>query len=304
MDQKRNVLALCVLLAAAGAWAGSCAESAPPTPWSRWTTIGGSRVHYADTAPGSDLPVLLILPGFLGSAAAFEAVVEILSRDMRVVIPDLPGFGWSEAPVGGCAVVDRLEFVEAFTDALDLGPVFLAGSSQGAILAVRYAVEHAREVRRLVLLSPFGLEAQRPVVSRMERYDGMLPLLVLLACRRILEQELAKQVRDRGELTEKIVASYRRPFRTLDGRRVVVEVSRSLLFEGFLDGCLPQVTQPTLALAGTEDAFRCAEILGALQRGIPSCTTRRLEGCRHILQLDAPAEVAELVGRFCLAGEP
>jgi len=64
------------------------------------------------------------------------------------------------------------------------------------------------------------------------------------------------------------------------------------------------VPQPTLVLAGTEDRYRSQDTLGVLERCIPSCTTRRLEGCRHIVQLDAPAEVAALVARFCTAAEP
>jgi len=301
---KWKIVVLCLLVAAVIASARPAAEEPPPTPWSRWTEIGGLRVHYADTAPGSDLPVLLILPGFLGSAVSFEALAGILGGELRVVIPDLPGFGWSEAPSDDGAVDDRLAFVRAFAERLDLPPLCLAGSSMGANIAVRFAVEHPLMVRRLVLLSPFGLEAQRGVVARMERYDALLPLASLFVSRSRLERELAKQVRDPRELSREIVDSFQRPFRTLEGRRVVVEVSRSILFDGYLDGHLPLVTQPTLALAGSEDAYRCAEILGALERGMPSCTTLRLEGCRHMLQLDAPAEVAEIVGRFCLGAEP
>jgi pimeloyl-ACP methyl ester carboxylesterase len=301
---KRIVLFLCVLSAAVGASATPCAEPAPPTPWSRWIEIGGSRVHYADTAPGSDLPVLLLLPGFLGSAVSFETVAEILSRDFRVVIPDLPGFGWSDPPGGGCTVEDRLDFIAAFSDRLGLEAVFLAGSSLGSAIAIRYAIEHPHQVRRLVLLSPFGLAGQHAVVSRMERYDGMLPLIVLLVCRSLLERELRKQVRDPGELTEDVIDSFCRPFRTIDGRRVVVDVSRDILHDSFFDEDLPLVPQPTLALAGSEDAYQGGEVLGALERGVPSCTTQRLEGYRHMLQLDAPVEVAELIGRFCLAGQP
>jgi pimeloyl-ACP methyl ester carboxylesterase len=301
---KKMLVACVLLLAAFGALARPAGEVPSPTRWSRWTEIGGARVHYADTAPGSDLPVLLILPGFLGSAVTFEAVTEILGRDLRVVIPDLPGFGWSEAPGGGCTVDERLAFIEAFTDALDLGPVFLAGSSMGTNIALRFAIENPDLVRRLVLLSPFGLEEQHAVVSRMERFDALLPLVTLFVGRSLLKRELAKQVRDPEELTREVIDSFRRPFRTIAGRRVVVEVSRRILCGSFYDEALPLVTQPTLALAGSEDAFRSNEILEDLESRIPSCTTWSLEGCRHIIQLDAPAEVAALVARFCLAEEP
>lgn len=301
---KWKIVVLCLLVAAVGSSARPAADAAPPTPWSRWTDVDGLRIHYADTAPGSNLPVLLILPGFLGSTVTFEPMAEILGSELRIVIPDLPGFGWSEPPLGGCTVADLLAFVRSFAERLELPPLFLAGSSLGTNIAVRYAIEHPHMVRRLVLLSPFGLEEQRGVVSRMERYDALLPVVTLLVSRTRLERELAKQVRDPGELTEDIIAGFRRPFRTAAGRRVVVGVARNILCGSTFDELLPLVTQPTLALAGSDDASRSCEILDSLERSIPSCAAWRLEGCRHIIQLDAPAEVAELVGRFCLAGEP
>jgi pimeloyl-ACP methyl ester carboxylesterase len=111
-------------------------------------------------------------------------------------------------------------------------------------------------------------------------------------------------VRDPSELTRDILESFRRPFRSAAGRRVVVAVSRNILCSSFFDECLPLVGQPTLVLAGSEDAYRSRDMLGVLESRIPSCTTRCLEGCRHCIHLDAPADVAELIARFCAAAEP
>jgi pimeloyl-ACP methyl ester carboxylesterase len=302
---KRNVVIAGVLMFAAScAFAGRAIEAKPPTPWSRWTEINGATVHYLDTAPDSDLPALLVLPGFLGSTATFLEMTDTLSREMRVVIPDLPGFGWSEAPSGGCTMGDQIAFVRAFADLLDIGPVHLAGSSLGANIALRFAVANPRLVKSLVLLSPFGLLAQRAVVSRLERLDPLLPLATLFVNRRLLAREMEKQVRDPSELTCDILESFRRPFRSAAGRRVVVAVSRNILYGSFFDEYLPLVPHPTLVLAGSEDAYRSRDMLGVLESRIPSCTTRCLEGCRHCIHLDAPADVAELIARFCAAAEP
>jgi pimeloyl-ACP methyl ester carboxylesterase len=281
--------------------AGPVRAAAPPTSWSHWTEIDGACVHYIDTAPASELPVLLVLPGFLGSTATFEPLADALSRDLRVVVPDLPGFGWSAPPQGRCTMADRLAFVGAFARTLDVGPVFLAGSSLGANIAVRYAIENPDRVRRLVLLSPFGLAEQRQAVAPLERLDPVLPFAALFVTRRFIARQVGKQVSDPAVLTRNILESFCRPFRSAGGRRVVVAVLRHLLYGTFFDEELPRVPQPTLALAGGDDAYRCQEILDTLQARMVSCTTRRLEGCRHLIQLDAPAEVAELVRCFCAA---
>jgi pimeloyl-ACP methyl ester carboxylesterase len=252
--KKFALIAGVLLLAAACASLPPADDAESPTPWSRWTEIDGASIHYIDTTPGSDLPVLLILPGFLGSTAMFLPVTEILSREMRVVIPDLPGFGWSEPPCGGCSMDDRLAFVRAFVDLLGLGTVYLAGSSMGANIAIRFAVTNPDQARRLVLLSPFGLQEQREAVSRLERLDTLLPLVTHFVSRHVLKRELEKQVRDPAELSADILESFRRPFRSVAGRRVVVSVSRNILYGSFFDEYL-------------DDPAEVAELIARFMRG-------------------------------------
>jgi pimeloyl-ACP methyl ester carboxylesterase len=106
---------------------------------------------------------------------------------------------------------DRIAFVRAFTDLLDMGPVHLAGSSLGANIALRFTVANPHLVKSLVLLSPFGLQAQREVVSRLERLDPLLPLATLFVGRRLLAREMEKQVRGPSKLTRDILESFRPP---------------------------------------------------------------------------------------------
>ena len=272
-----------------------------PTPWSCWIEIDAAAVHYVDTAPAADLPVFLVLPGFLGSTEMFLPLVAELSSSFRVIVVDPPGFGWSTPPAGGCTMEDRLTFVRAFIDALDLGTLVLCGSSLGANIAIRFAIADPSRVRRLVLLSPFGMRRQRGVARRLERIGLLLPLASGRLGRAVLEHELARQVRDPAELTEAIVDSYHRPLRSAPGRRVVEEVARRILCTCHFDDILCMVRQPTLVLAGSDDVFGSQDIIGDLERGMPDCRAVCLDACRHFIQLDATAEVAAIILRFCAA---
>jgi pimeloyl-ACP methyl ester carboxylesterase len=301
---KRLILASLVVLAIAAAPVAASPEKETPlpTPWSHWTEIGGSAVHYVDTAPGSALPVLLVLPGFLGSTDMFVSLAGELADGLRVVVVDLPGFGWSAPPGGGCAMQDRLAFVHAFVDRLGLGPFALAGSSLGANIAIHFALEEPDRVRRVVLLSPFGMAAQHGAVERLERIDRLLPVVALFVSRAFLARELENHVRDPGELTPAILDSYHRPFRTAAGRRVVVEVTRHILCGCTFDDCLPLLRQPVLVIAGTEDAFGSAVVLDDLAARLPACSPVRVDGGHHAIQLDATAEVARIIRSFCAPG--
>jgi pimeloyl-ACP methyl ester carboxylesterase len=298
---RKPVLLLYALLSCSCLSARFEAGTPPPlpTPWSCWTEIDAAAVHYVDTAPGENLPVFLLLPGFLGSAEMFLPLAAELAGSLRVVVVDLPGFGWSAPPAGGCTMEDRLAFVRAFIDRLDPGTFVLGGSSLGANIAIRFAISNPSRVRRLVLLSPFGMKRQRGAVRRLERLSLLLPLASRRLGRAALVRELARQVRDPAELTEAIVDNFHRPFRSAGGRRVVAEVARRILLTCHFDDVLCMVPQPTLVLAGSEDVFGSQDIIGDLERGMPDCTAVCLDGCRHFIQLDATAEVAEIILRFC-----
>jgi len=75
--------------------------------------FANGTVHAMQSGKG---PFLFLLHSLLSDRASFDAVVPRLSQSFRVVVPELPGFGGSQAVDGGLsAVADRM--AEALTDA-------------------------------------------------------------------------------------------------------------------------------------------------------------------------------------------
>ncbi len=60
-------------------------------------TVDGSEVFYREAGP-KDSPVILLLHGFPTSSHMFRNLIPALADRYHVVAPDLPGFGFSEAP--------------------------------------------------------------------------------------------------------------------------------------------------------------------------------------------------------------
>lgn len=63
----------------------------------QWTTvIDGQLLHFVHvTAPNADAPALLMLHGWPGTFADFRLVIDELVAEFHLVIPSLPGFGFS-----------------------------------------------------------------------------------------------------------------------------------------------------------------------------------------------------------------
>ena len=105
---------------------------------------------------GGSGPPVLLLHGFPETSAAWHLVAPVLAADFTVVVPDLPGYGESEAPDPedidahskrrtGAAMV-------ALMQSLGYGEFFLAGHDRGGRVAYRMALDHPQRVRKLVLL--------------------------------------------------------------------------------------------------------------------------------------------------------
>ncbi|WP_235366238.1 MULTISPECIES: alpha/beta fold hydrolase [Burkholderiaceae] len=63
----------------------------------RTVDVKGVKIFYREAGPENG-PVLLLLHGYSSSSRMFESIMSKLSAWFRVIAPDYPGFGWSDAP--------------------------------------------------------------------------------------------------------------------------------------------------------------------------------------------------------------
>lgn len=110
---------------------------------------------------GGDGPPLVLLHGPGEFAATWTRVIPNLVATNRVIVPDLPGHGASEAngPLDPGRVLDWLEELIAETCS---EPPVLSGHLVGGAIALRAVAERRTPVARLVLVDSFGLGPLRP----------------------------------------------------------------------------------------------------------------------------------------------
>ncbi|HEY1272686.1 MAG TPA: alpha/beta hydrolase [Terriglobales bacterium] len=98
-------------------------------------------------------PAILLLHGFPTSSHMFRDLIPLLSRQFRVIAPDLPGFGFSEAPNRSqfTYTFDRLaDVIERLTDELGLGRYALYIFDYGAPVGLRLAMRHPERISAIV----------------------------------------------------------------------------------------------------------------------------------------------------------
>ncbi len=115
-------------------------------------TVDGLNIFYRE-AGRPDAPTILLLHGFPTSSHMFRELIPQLADRYHVVAPDLPGFGFSDAP-------DRASFrygfehlaraIDRFTQVLGLERYALYVFDYGAPVGLRLALAHPERVTAIV----------------------------------------------------------------------------------------------------------------------------------------------------------
>ncbi|MDP1828078.1 MAG: alpha/beta hydrolase [Archangium sp.] len=128
------------------------APSDPPRRQAKGTT---GPFAYTDEGEG---PVLLAVHGLPGSVRDYRWLAAALSRSVRLVRLDLPGFGETPLATGpGPGIDARGAFVAAALETLGIERCVLVGHSMGGAVALSAAVQAPARVAALALLASIGL---------------------------------------------------------------------------------------------------------------------------------------------------
>lgn len=119
----------------------------------RSVDVGELKIFYRE-AGAAHAPVLLLLHGFPSSSRMFDTLLPLLASDYRLVAPDYPGFGHSDAPDAHhfAYTFDHLaQVIERFTDAVGLTHYFLFVQDYGGPIGFRHAMARPERVRGLIV---------------------------------------------------------------------------------------------------------------------------------------------------------
>lgn len=124
---------------------------------SQFLNIRGLRYHVR-TWGNPAAPKLFMLHGWMDVSASFQFLVDALTRDWHVMVPDWRGYGLTEWPQDGYWFQDYIGDLDALLTALSPDtPVVLVGHSLGGNVASLYAGVRPQRVKKLVSLEGFGI---------------------------------------------------------------------------------------------------------------------------------------------------
>jgi len=125
--------------------------------------VRGLDLHVYEGAGRGRLPTVVMLHGLGAGGASFGPMVTALRPHVRrVILPELPGHGFSAHPEDGADITADL-LLDAISDALDGmldEPAIVLGNSLGGAVALGYALRRPERVLGLMLVSPAGAKLE------------------------------------------------------------------------------------------------------------------------------------------------
>ena len=136
----------------------------------------GITTNYLHAGDPSAPPLLLLHgsgPG-VTAYANWRLTIPTLATRLRVVAPDLAGFGFTERPDGIVYRMDTwVDQAVGLMDTLGIEKASLVGNSFGGGLALRIAARHPDRVDRLVLMGSMGVDL--PITDGLDRVGATSP---------------------------------------------------------------------------------------------------------------------------------
>jgi magnesium chelatase accessory protein len=119
---------------------------------SRFIEAAGLRWHVQIMGQG---PVALLLHGTGASTHSFRDLAPLLAKRFTVVMPDLPGHGFTATPAtsAGFTLPGVSAGVGTLLDILQMRPIVAVGHSAGAAIAIRMALDGLIEPAAIISLN-------------------------------------------------------------------------------------------------------------------------------------------------------
>ena len=234
--------------------------------------IKGLNINYQIIGEGKPL---LILHGWGSRSEKWQGVGELLSKKwLKVIIPDLPGFGNSQKPSSPWGLDDYCNFIEEFIKFLNLDKFFLLGHSFGGALAVKCSLKFPEKIDKLFLIGAACIRKKNFKVR--------------------LLKFISKIFKSPPFFIKKVF--YRKSdYFSVEG--VIKETYLKIIKEDLTD-ILSQVWIPTIIIWGKEDNTTPIKHACLIRSKINNSKLEIMPGVSHSPHLEAPEKLAEIITKF------
>ncbi len=246
-----------------------------------------TRLYYfAHTAEDQVIkrPPVILIHGAGGTHLSWPPQIRRLA-DEKVYAPDLPGHGKSEGE-GRQSIDECAEDIIAFMAELKIRAAVIVGISLGSAVALTLALKYPKQVLGLGLL---GSGSKLPVSPILLETAGN-PIAFESAVETVIKNCFS------SEAPQNLIELSKRTM--LETRPPVLLGDLLACNEFDVTSQLDKIKAPTLIICGAEDKMTPLKFSELLQAGIVNSQLHILDNAGHMVMLERPDAVADLLKQF------
>ena len=242
------------------------------------TSINGAKVNYQVFGEGKPF---LILHGWGSSSDKWVPIAEKISeRGFKVIVPDLPGFGMSDALTTVWSSNNYINWIEAFVKELKIRDFCLLGHSFGGALAVKFAIKYPQEVKKLFLVAAASVRRRTTPKSFLKNISKWIKKLSFIPYYSLFRKAFYKFIIRKSDY----------PY---------VEGLMKETFKNVISDDLAQFTGfiriPTVIIWGDKDKSTPVEDAYFMNEKIKNSKLFIIQGAGHILYKECPEVLTEKI---------
>tara|TARA_A200000159_G_scaffold109534_1_gene102369 strand:+ start:21922 stop:22752 length:831 start_codon:yes stop_codon:yes gene_type:complete len=262
----------------------------------RTIDVNGIKTNLHDIGSG---PSVMLIHGSgpgVTAWANWRLVMPELSKNYRVVAPDMLGFGFTERPTNTQCNVDRwINHAIGILDALDIEQCDLVGNSFGGGIALALAIRHPHRVRRLILMGSVGVPfTLTPGLDAVWGYSpsltAMKSLLDIFAYDRSLVTDELAELRYEASIRPGFHEAFSSMFPAPRQRWIDALASE--------EADIRAIQHETLIMHGREDQIIPLQTSQKLFEWIPKSQLHVFGQCGHWTQIEHAGRFSTLVSNF------
>ncbi|MCU0537823.1 MAG: alpha/beta fold hydrolase [Hydrococcus sp. Prado102] len=269
----------------------------------RYIKVGSINTRYWSAGTKGD-PVIL-LHGGGSSIEIWSYNIEALAQHHRVFAFDMAGTGLSDKPAVPYSLDYQLQFLRAFLDTFDIQQASLIGNSMGGSIALKFAIESPERVRKLGLISSFGLGREIDIGDRILAAFPAIAKLIP-SSRNAVRMVLNSCVCDSRSVPEEWIELNFQRFNLPGCKEALISLLiANLDFWGVRHEVfspivrqLDRIEAPTLIIWGKQDSILPVSHADIAFKKIPHSRLHIFDPCGHWAQVEYPEEFNRLILEF------
>ena len=268
---------------------------------SEFLEIDGMQVHFRDQGLASDSLPIVLIHGTGASLHTWEAWVNELKNDHRIITLDLPAYGLTGPNKTGDYSQDYyVSFMEKFLSKLNIKRCVLGGNSLGGGITWAYALEHPERVSKMILVDAGGypmVSKSIPIAFQIARMPVVGNLFKYLLPRSIIEKSLQNVYVHDDRITPELIERYYDLASREGNRKAFLDRMKAYpKSDKYLK--ISTLIMPTLIIWGREDGLIPLEVAEKFHADLPNDTMIIFKDLGHTPMEEDPKITIKAVKDF------